>query len=82
MDAIERVVRSAYDLGALGATDEALRLYTAHGWQRWEGPTSALTPGGIVRTEEADGAVYVLPLSAPLDLAGELTCDWREGDVW
>jgi len=82
MDAIERVVRSAYDLGALGATDEALRLYTAHGWKRWEGPTSALTPGGIVRTEEADGAVYVLPLSAPLDLSGELTCDWREGDVW
>jgi aminoglycoside 2'-N-acetyltransferase I len=35
-----------------------------------------------VRTEEDDGTVFVLPVSAPLDLSGELTCDWREGDVW
>jgi aminoglycoside 2'-N-acetyltransferase I len=82
MDALERVLRGAYELGALGATDDAVRLYTAHGWKRWEGPTSALTPEGIVRTEDADGAVYVLPLSAPLDLSGALVCDWRDGDVW
>lgn len=82
MDALERVLRGAYELGALGATDDAVRLYTTHGWKRWEGPTSALTPGGIVRTEDADGAVYVLPLSTPLDLSGTLVCDWRDGDVW
>ena len=82
MDALERVLRGAYELGALGATDDAVRLYTNHGWKRWEGPTSALTPGGIVRTEDADGAVYVLPLSTPLDLSGALVCDWRDGDVW
>jgi aminoglycoside 2'-N-acetyltransferase I len=82
MDALERVLRGAYELGALGSTDAAVRLYTAHGWRRWEGPTSALTPGGVVRTEDADGAVYVLPLSVPLDLNGELVCDWRDGDVW
>ncbi len=82
MDALERVLRGAYELGALGSTDEAVRLYTTHGWERWEGPTSALTPEGIVRTEDADGAVYVLPLSAPLDLSGALVCDWRDGDVW
>ena len=39
-------------------------------------------PAGVVRTEEEDGAVYVLPVATPLDLAGELTCDWRDGDVW
>jgi aminoglycoside 2'-N-acetyltransferase I len=82
MAALERIIRGAYDLGALGATEQAVRLYERRGWQRWEGPTSALTPGGIVRTEEDDGAVYVLPVTAPLDLAGELTCDWRDGDVW
>jgi aminoglycoside 2'-N-acetyltransferase I len=82
MDALERVLRGAYELGALGTTDDAVRLYTAHGWKRWKGPTSALTPEGIVRTEDADGAVYVLPLSAPLDLSGALVCDWRDGDVW
>lgn len=82
MEALERVLRGAYDLGALGATDAAVRLYEARGWKRWRGPTSALTPAGVVRTEDEDGSVYVLPLAVPLDLAGELTCDWRDGDAW
>jgi aminoglycoside 2'-N-acetyltransferase I len=82
MEALERVVRAAYDLGALGATDQAARLYAGRGWQQWQGPTSALTPTGIVRTADEDGSVYVLPGAAALDLTAELTCDWREGDVW
>ncbi len=82
MEALERVIRGAYDLGALGATDEAKPLYAGRGWRRWRGPTSALTPTGIVRTPAEDGSIYVLALEHPLDLDGELTCDWREGDVW
>jgi aminoglycoside 2'-N-acetyltransferase I len=82
MDALERVIRGAYDLGALGATDVGAALYTGRGWLRWEGPTSALTPDGISRTRDEDGCIYVLPGDAPLDLTGELTCDWRDGDVW
>ena len=82
MEALERVVRAAYDLGALGATDQAARLYAGRGWQQWQGPTSALTPTGIVRTADDDGGVYVLPGAVALDLTAELTCDWREGDVW
>lgn len=81
MDVLERVVRGAYDLGALGATDEAAGFYAARGWKQWQGPTSALTPAGVVRTEE-DGGIYILPLVVRLDLSGELTCDWRDGDVW
>jgi len=82
MEALERVVRGAYDLGALGATDEAASFYAARGWKLWQGPSSALTPTGIERTEEEDGGIFVLPLVVPLDLFGELTCDWRDGDVW
>lgn len=82
MAALERVVRDAFDLGALGASDAAASFYAARGWQVWRGPTSALTPAGIVRTAEEDGGIYVLPVAAPLDLNGELSCDWREGDVW
>jgi aminoglycoside 2'-N-acetyltransferase I len=82
MDSLERVVRGAYDVGALGATDEAAGFYAARGWRRWQGPTSALTPTGIRRTEEQDGSVYVLPVDLPLDRSGELICDWRDGDVW
>jgi hypothetical protein len=32
--------------------------------------------------EEGDGAVFVFPVVPPLDLFGELVCDWRDGDVW
>jgi aminoglycoside 2'-N-acetyltransferase I len=82
MDALERVIRGAYDLGALGATDEAAALYAGRGWRQWQGPSSALTPEGIRRTDDDDGGIYVLPGAVPLDLDGELTCDWRDGDVW
>jgi aminoglycoside 2'-N-acetyltransferase I len=82
MDALERVIRAAYEVGALGATDDAVPLYEARGWRRWRGPLHALTPDGVVRTEDEDGSVYVLALSAPLDVSGGLTCDWRDGDVW
>ena len=82
MEPLERVIRAAYDLGALGSTDEAAGFYAARGWQQWQGPTSALTPDGVVRTADVDGGVYVLPVTAPLDLSAPLTCDWRDGDVW
>jgi aminoglycoside 2'-N-acetyltransferase I len=82
MEALERVVRGAYELGALGTTEQAADFYAARGWEPWQGPTSALTPDGIARTERDDGSVLVIPGTAPLDLAGELTCDWRDGDVW
>ena len=82
LDAVERVVRGAYDLGALSAADEAAALYRARGWLPWRGATSALTPDGIRRTPDDDDAVHVLPVGAPLDLAAALVCDWRDGDVW
>jgi aminoglycoside 2'-N-acetyltransferase I len=80
MAALEHVIRGAYDLGALGATDDAVPLYEGRGWRRWEGPLFALTPAGRVRTPEEEGAVYVL--GDDLDRSGELTCDWRDGDLW
>jgi aminoglycoside 2'-N-acetyltransferase I len=82
MAALERLIRGGYDLGALGATDHAAAFYARRGWKVWEGPTSALTPDGVKRTAAEDGGIYVLPVAAPLDLSGELTCDWRDGDLW
>ncbi|MEV8442724.1 GNAT family N-acetyltransferase [Actinosynnema sp. NPDC051121] len=81
MAALEDVVRGAYPLGALSASEDALAFYAARGWQRWRGRTFALTPAGVERTEEEDDGIFVLPV-VPLDLAGDLTCDWRDGDVW
>jgi aminoglycoside 2'-N-acetyltransferase I len=82
MNVVERVVRAAYDVGALAATDAAAGLYAARGWRRWAGPTHALTPTGVIRTAGDDGGVYVLDVGPPLDRSRALTCDWRDGDLW
>jgi aminoglycoside 2'-N-acetyltransferase I len=73
---------SAYDLLALSASDDGVALYESRGWQLWRGPTSVLTPAGIRPTPDDDGSVYVLAGEIALDVDGELTADWRPGDVW
>ncbi|MFF5128904.1 GNAT family N-acetyltransferase [Streptomyces syringium] len=82
MDELERVLRGAYELGALSASDDAVPFYTTRGWQIWRGPSAVMSPAGITRTEEDDGGIYVLPVTAKLDRDAELACDWRPGDVW
>jgi aminoglycoside 2'-N-acetyltransferase I len=82
MGALERVLRGAYDLGALGSSEEGAGFYAARGWKLWQGPSSALTPAGIRPTPDEDGCLYVFELAVPLEISGGLTCDWRDGDVW
>jgi aminoglycoside 2'-N-acetyltransferase I len=81
MAPVERIIRAAYDLGALSSSEIGVALYEARGWQRWQGETWAFTPAGRERTEEDDDGVFVLPVTR-IDLNGTLTCDWRAGDVW
>lgn len=90
MTEVERVVRAAYDLGALGASAEGAALYGHRGWTVWQGPTSGMTPTGTRRTRGDDGAVMVLAVPTRLDARpgdepcadGPLVCDWRAGDPW
>lgn len=82
MAPLERIVRSAYDLGALGASPDGALLYASRGWQLWRGPSSAMTPDGIRPTPGSDGHIYVLPVSVPVDVSGELTCDFRSASLW
>ena len=82
MDAAFNRVRSAYQLGALGASPEGALLYTSRGWQLWHGPSSAMTSDGTRPTPGSDGIIYVLPVSVPVDVSGELTCDWRPASLW
>jgi aminoglycoside 2'-N-acetyltransferase I len=84
MTELERVLRGAYELGALSSSHGVERLYRARGWLPWQGPTAVLTPTGIERTPDDDGSTHVFPIvTAPaLNLTAPLTCDWRDGDVW
>jgi aminoglycoside 2'-N-acetyltransferase I len=81
MEPLEQVARRAYAVVALAASDAGAAFYAARGWLPWQGPTSVLTPTGIVRTPDDDDCVLVLP-GPDLDRTAELTCDWREGDPW
>jgi aminoglycoside 2'-N-acetyltransferase I len=82
MDALEQVLRGAYDMGALSASEAGRHIYGTRGWQPWQGMTSVLTPSGVVATPEDDASIFVLPVTADLDTTGEITCDFRDGDVW
>jgi aminoglycoside 2'-N-acetyltransferase I len=86
MDAAEQVLRGAYQVGALSASEAGRHIYAARGWLPWQGPTSVLGPAGVMRTPDDDSCLFVLPIALPdgaeLDLTAEITCDWRDGDVW
>lgn len=82
MDAVEQVLRGAYQLGALSASDAGRNLYASRGWLPWRGPTSVVAPTGITRTPDDDGSIYVLPVSVEVDTSEPIACDWRNGDVW
>ena len=82
MDALEQVLRGAYQLGVLSASEAGRHIYGSRGWLPWQGTTSVLAPSGLAPTPDDDGSIFVLPLSADLDTAGEITCDYRDGDVW
>lgn len=82
LDAVEQVIRGAYQLGALSSSAPAQEMYTARGWLRWRGTTSVLSPTGLVRTPDDDDSLFVLPVTVEVDDTAEISCDWRAGDVW
>jgi len=84
MTELEGVIRSAYDLGALSSSGGAAGFYRSRGWQQWPGTASVLTREGVRRIAEEEGGIYLLPVEVEveLDVAGDLACDWRGGDVW
>ena len=63
MDALEQVMRGAYQLGALCSSEAGRPLYVARGWLPWLGPTSVLAPTGLTRTPDDDGSLFVLPVT-------------------
>ena len=82
MDGLERVIRAAYELGALSASDAGAELYAGRGWRRWTGRAWVVAPDGLRRTQGDEGSIHVLPVSVALSPEAGLACDWRDGEVW
>jgi aminoglycoside 2'-N-acetyltransferase I len=82
MALLEAEIALQHELGALCASDVGAAFYRKRGWQPWQGPLSAMTPSGVVRTEQEDGGVFVWPTATELDFSEPLSADFRGGDVW
>jgi aminoglycoside 2'-N-acetyltransferase I len=75
-------IRERFELGALATGRH--RFYGRLGWLTWTGPSFVRTDDGTLPTPAMDGYILVLPtpLTPPLDLSADISCDWRPGDVW
>lgn len=70
-----------FDLAALSPFD--VGYYTKLGWELWRGPLAIRTPNGLEPTPEDETVMILrLPKTPPLDLAGPLSAEWREGELW
>jgi aminoglycoside 2'-N-acetyltransferase I len=80
--AVNDHIGEAYELGALDTGSDW--FYRRLGWLRWRGPTFVRTADEVLRTEDEDGNIMVLPTpaSGPLDPEASISCEWRPGDVW
>ena len=82
MTDVTQYVREGFELGGLGTGRQS--FYGRLGWRIWAGPSAVRTPDGERPTPDDDGYIMVLetPTSPPLDLAAQISCEERPGDVW
>ena len=80
--ALESVIVRAYDLGTLSATAIGMPFYESRGWQPWRGSLYAFTPDGIVHQPQLEDRLMVFAVRDDVDLDADLTCDFRNGDLW
>jgi aminoglycoside 2'-N-acetyltransferase I len=82
MAAVEPVIACAYDLGALSSTAIGMPFYESRGWLPWRGSLYAFTPDGIIHQPEREDRLMVFAVRDDIDLDADLTCDFRNGDLW
>ncbi|MDQ3781936.1 MAG: GNAT family N-acetyltransferase [Actinomycetota bacterium] len=83
MEALERIIDGAYELGALSASDTGAMLYRSRGWMLWPGRIEVFGPGGVVRLPDEEDSTYLRPAGGRTlpDPAAALVFDWRDGDL-
>lgn len=69
-------------MGALSTS--VVGFYERLEWKRWLGPSYVRYDSDLIRSEEEDGGIMVLPFgpSKDIDLTASLACPNRSGDDW
>lgn len=82
MDEAGMVIRAGFEMGALSTDRHS--FYERLGWQRWRGPTFVRDGDSLLRSEDEDDGVMVLPFgpSARVDPSAAIACEARTGDDW
>ena len=82
MDEVAQLLRSEYEMGALSTSVGG--FYERLGWERWLGPSYVRYGSQLVRTEDEDDGIMVLPFgpSRNIDLTASISCPSRVGDDW
>jgi aminoglycoside 2'-N-acetyltransferase I len=69
-----------FDLGGLSPSDPA--FYARLGWELWQGPLAIRQAAGLLPTPGERVMILRLAHTPPLDLAVQLTAEWRVGELW
>lgn len=79
MAAVNDVIETVYEFGALSPSEEGVGLYLKSGWEKISGPFYEYNESGIAMSDEADVMVYPAEVVAG---GSQLVCDYRKGDAW
>ena len=82
MGEVSLLVRDEFEMGALSTSVRG--FYENLGWHRWRGPTYVRYGSELIRTEDEDDGIMVMPFgsSEGIDPASSLSCQSRVGDDW
>ena len=69
-----------FDLGALWPNYPD--WYARLGWVNWRGPLFIRSGEDLIPTLDDQIMIKLLPKTPPLNLAGSLSAEWREGELW
>lgn len=72
---------SEFDIGAL-ATSTAISLYARLGWRIWSGKTFAERHGEVIQVGPQGCVMILAPKGVEINIDGNISTNWRDGDVW
>ncbi len=71
---------TGFDCSALSPA--TYHLYERLGWKLWRGKLFARKHNEVLEMPDEEAMILCFPHTPNLDFAGDLSIEWREGEVW